>query len=252
MLTQAGGGPRRPELVSEAEIRTGTPTPDDLDFDSQVFDGYTAADGGPGPDQAPEWEDADQPEADVAAALGMELAELRQLRTPVPMRPSGMMPVTGREPALPAVGPNDLATSREPALSAVDPMPAPPSAAVFPSGLAGQAAVDPVDDGWNVDLDDPPLDEATVTAPVVEGSDLTVRNELPSEQPAPPPPRRSPTAEAFAPRPMPTALPHLKLPMAPSFGAQLRMSSGTPHLPWILVGALSVAVLTLLVYIVIR
>ncbi len=50
--------------------------------------------------QAAQWEDADQPEADVAAALGMELAELRSLRTPVPVRPAGMARITGAGPAI--------------------------------------------------------------------------------------------------------------------------------------------------------
>ncbi|MBA3452722.1 MAG: serine/threonine protein kinase, partial [Deltaproteobacteria bacterium] len=99
MLTHAAGGERRPELVSEAEARRGEGG-DELDFDSQVFDGYKAQEGAPGPEQAPEWEDAEQPEADVAAALGMELAELRALRTPVPVRPAGMAPLSGKEPKL--------------------------------------------------------------------------------------------------------------------------------------------------------
>ncbi len=93
-LTAAAGGPRRQELVSESEIRGET---DELDFDSEMFDGFAPSEGAPGPEQAPEWEDQDQPEADVAAALGMELAELRALRTPVPVVPAGMAPVSGRE-----------------------------------------------------------------------------------------------------------------------------------------------------------
>ncbi len=97
-LTAAAGGPRRQELVSESEIRGDT---DDLDFDSQVFDGFAPSEGAPGPEQAPEWEDQDQPEADVAAALGMELAELRALRTPVPVVPAGMAPVSGKQPEKP-------------------------------------------------------------------------------------------------------------------------------------------------------
>ncbi|MGN6103805.1 MAG: serine/threonine-protein kinase, partial [Kofleriaceae bacterium] len=74
-LSHAAGGPRRPELVSEAEARGDLPP--ELDFDSQVFDSFAAA---------PEWEDAEQPEAEIAAALGIELEELRSLRTPVPRR----------------------------------------------------------------------------------------------------------------------------------------------------------------------
>lgn len=109
MLTHAAGGQRRPELVSEAEVRRGD---DELDFDSQVFDGYRPNEGAPGPEQAREWEDADQPEADVAAALGLELAELRALRTPVPVRPAGMAPLTGKEPRTPPP-PSALAASRD-------------------------------------------------------------------------------------------------------------------------------------------
>jgi serine/threonine protein kinase len=92
MLTSAAGGARRPELISEAEAKAGG---DDLDFDSQVFDGFAPSEGAPGPEQAPLWEDVEQNDADVAAALHMELAELRALRTPVPTRPSGMRPIRG-------------------------------------------------------------------------------------------------------------------------------------------------------------
>ncbi|HSN25461.1 MAG TPA: serine/threonine-protein kinase, partial [Kofleriaceae bacterium] len=99
MLAIASGGTRRPELISEAEARAGG---DELDFDSQVFDGFRPTEGAPGPEQAPLWEDVDQPEADVAAALHMELAELRALRTPVPVRPSGMHQVSGASAVMPA------------------------------------------------------------------------------------------------------------------------------------------------------
>ncbi len=110
MLAIAGGGTRRPELISEAEARGGG---DDLDFDSQVFDGFAPSEGAPGPEQAPLWEDVEQPEADVAAALQMELAELRALRTPVPTRPSGMAPVRGDSP-LPTPEPEDPAPTAVP------------------------------------------------------------------------------------------------------------------------------------------
>ncbi len=101
-LAHAAGGARRPELISEAEVKHAG---DDLDFDSQAFDSYKPAEGAPGPDQAAQWEDADQPEADVAAALGMELAELRSLRTPVPVRPAGMARITGAGPAVDLTAP---------------------------------------------------------------------------------------------------------------------------------------------------
>src|SRR5262249_59262446 len=42
MLAIAGGGARRPELISEAEARAGG---DELDFDSQVVDGCGPSDG---------------------------------------------------------------------------------------------------------------------------------------------------------------------------------------------------------------
>src|SRR5207248_10125639 len=72
LLTHAAGGVRRPELISEAEARASG---DDLDFDSDVFDGsFQPAEGAPGPAQAASWEAVEQPEADVAAALHIELA----------------------------------------------------------------------------------------------------------------------------------------------------------------------------------
>jgi serine/threonine protein kinase len=99
MLSIAAGGARRPELISEAEARAEQG--DELDFDSQVFDGFAPSEGAPGPEQAPLWEDIEQNDADIAAALHLELAELRALRTPVPVRPSGMQPVSGASPLLP-------------------------------------------------------------------------------------------------------------------------------------------------------
>jgi serine/threonine protein kinase len=99
ILSIAAGGARRPELISEAEARSEQG--EDLDFDSQVFDGFEPTEGAPGPEQAPFWEDVEQNEAEIAAALHLELAELRALRTPVPIRPSGMMPVSGASSLLP-------------------------------------------------------------------------------------------------------------------------------------------------------
>jgi len=106
-LTHAAGGPRRPELVSEAEVQRAEG--DELDFDSQVFDVYRPAAGAPLAEQAREWEDADQPELEIAAALGMELAELRQLRTPVPARSAGARS-SSEAPASP--GPAEAASER--------------------------------------------------------------------------------------------------------------------------------------------
>jgi hypothetical protein len=99
MLSIAAGGARRPELISEAEAKSGEG--EELDFDSQVFDGFAPSEGAPGPEQAPLWEDVEQNEADIAAALHLELAELRALRTPVPTRPSGMLHVSGASSLLP-------------------------------------------------------------------------------------------------------------------------------------------------------
>jgi serine/threonine protein kinase len=94
-LALAQGGTRRPELISEAEHRARH---DDLDFDSEVFDGIRHA------QLAPEWEDDDEPDAEVAAALGMELDELRAMRTPVPR--DGVW--SGRAPSnLPLPAPED-------------------------------------------------------------------------------------------------------------------------------------------------
>jgi serine/threonine protein kinase len=95
MLTQAGGGPSRPELAPEG-AGDGSAPASELDFDSLMFDSFKPAPGAPGPAQAPEWEDTEQPESEIAAALGMELAELRALRTPAPIIPSGMSPITGK------------------------------------------------------------------------------------------------------------------------------------------------------------
>src|SRR5690606_36475162 len=99
MLALAAGRARRPELISEAEARPATA--DELDFDSQVLDGFAHSEGAFGRMQAPLWEGVERIAADIAAALHLELAELRALRAPVPVRPSGMMPVRGDAPLLP-------------------------------------------------------------------------------------------------------------------------------------------------------
>jgi serine/threonine protein kinase len=118
MLAIAAGGTRRPELISEAEAKQGGG--DDLDFDSQVFDGFAPSEGAPGPEQAPLWEDVEQNDADIAAALHMELAELRKLRTPVPLRPSGMQPVRGDSSLLPGETDEGIVTNQVPRVSQFD------------------------------------------------------------------------------------------------------------------------------------
>jgi hypothetical protein len=138
-LTGSAGGPRRSELVSEAEAKSDN---DDLDFDRDVFDAYAPVEGAPGPEQSAEWEDVEQPEADVAAALGMELAELRALRTPVPVVPSGMAPITGKEPTprpRPKSVDEDIATQPvkpdDPPAEEAKPEPAPQPPAPKPAPL---------------------------------------------------------------------------------------------------------------------
>jgi len=80
-LAEAAGGARRPELISE---RDRAKADEELDFDEQLFDGYRAA---PEGDEPPsEWDEYNEPDAEVAAALGLELEQLRLMRTPVPHR----------------------------------------------------------------------------------------------------------------------------------------------------------------------
>jgi tRNA A-37 threonylcarbamoyl transferase component Bud32 len=173
-LTGVAGGARRPELVSEAET---LPAGDELDFDRDVFDGFAPAEGAPGPAQAPEWEDVDQPEADVAAALGIELAELRALRTPVPARPAGMADISER---------------------------------------VWTAPRSPADE------------EPTIAQPIVD----------PEGEPEPDPEPAPPRVQALPPPPYAAPMPQAPVP------------SPAPRLPWILVGALGVAVVSLVAYIV--
>ncbi len=267
MLTHAAGGQRRPELVSEAEVRHSDGG-DELDFDSQVFDGYKPQEGAPGPEQAPEWEDADQPEADVAAALGMELAELRALRTPVPVRPAGMAPVSGKEPkrAPPAEGSPRATTPAQGAPKRAitsDEEDAPPRARAVTGDDEG-------DDGFEVPPTPSPAgrsstagDEINATHPIakVDADDdpptvpitptpIPSRAARPIAEPPSPPsrptPRPTPTP---TPTPVPGASPLPATP-TPAVGSGLLARSAPSRLPWMLVGTLIVAVLALLAYIV--
>jgi eukaryotic-like serine/threonine-protein kinase len=80
-LVTAAGGQRRPELVSEAEQADR----DELDFDSKVFDAYRAAEVQEGESEAAkEWDEYEEGDEGLAEALGMDLDQLRQMRTPVP------------------------------------------------------------------------------------------------------------------------------------------------------------------------
>ncbi len=78
-LAEAAGGARRPELISE---RDRVRADEELDFDEQMFDGYRASD----EEEASEWDEFQEPDADIAAALGLDLDQLRLMRTPVPHR----------------------------------------------------------------------------------------------------------------------------------------------------------------------
>lgn len=82
-LAAASGGARRPELqVASPGAVAGT----ELDFDSGMFNAFAPRDLAPVRTPVPEWEDLPEREDEVAAALGMELAELQAMRTPVPGR----------------------------------------------------------------------------------------------------------------------------------------------------------------------
>jgi serine/threonine protein kinase len=92
-LAHSEGRARRPELVAEPDPDAAE---DSLDFDAGLFTrpGADTERAGSGGDAAGEWEDEAAPDAEVAAALGLELEELRALRTPVPHahEPSGGEP----------------------------------------------------------------------------------------------------------------------------------------------------------------
>ncbi|HEX7701516.1 MAG TPA: protein kinase, partial [Kofleriaceae bacterium] len=226
MLALAGGGARRPELISEAEARAGG---DDLDFDSQVFDGFEPSEGAPGPEQAPMWEDIDQPEAEVARALQLDLAELRALRTPVPVRPAGLPHMRGDGPTPdrssarpPSDGPVDSDLDDEP--QATTPVPRMRTAEVFG--------------------DD---DEAVPELP--QGADESVDVEMHT------PPTARPALPTLA--ELRLSKPRDAVPGAvidkPSIGAAyLARSSRPSRMPWVIASVLGVVVLALLAYIVIK
>ncbi len=237
MLTHAGGGQRRPELVSEAEARGATGS-DDLDFDSQVFDGYKANENAPGPEQAPEWEDAEQPEADVAAALGMELAELRALRTPVPVRPAGMAPVSGREPKQAPVAADEEISVTNP-ISMVDE--AEIAGAEDVLAAPKQRAVTDEGDGPFGDIEVAGISTSAAAAAASAASEAAASSAVRTEEA--PPSRPTPTPAPRYPR---AATP------VPTVGAGLLARSTPSRIPWILVATLLVAVLALLAYIVMK
>jgi serine/threonine protein kinase len=225
MLNYAAGGARRPELVSEPAAAREA---DDLEFDRQVFETFTPSPGAPGPAQAPEWEDVDQPEAEIAEALGMELSELRALRTPIPAVPAGMARLTGKQPAIES----SLAEAADDAtVTSRVPLTPHPDDDTHGEEPRRRAITDTGDD------DPPTLDSGAPPAPAPATSSALAA--ALASQRAAAPDLRYPKADAawIGPPQRPV------LPPAPR-GAALR------HLPWILVGALGVAVVTLVAYIV--
>ena len=215
MLTMAAGGARRPELISEAEARGESG--DELDFDGGMFDGFVPGEGAPGPEQAPLWEDVEQPESEIAAALHMELAELRALRTPVPVRPSGMAEPGPRTSGL---GPRPEEEEEAPV---TNPVPRMKTAEVYGDEDIPTQAVKPV---APLPLRPPAQSQPMPViprAPVPESEVRGPRSEVPPVQPA------------------------------PAIGAAfLARTSGPSKLPWIIAAILGVAVLALVAYIVVK
>jgi len=82
VLNMAAGGERRQELISESE-KSGDD--DELDFDRDIFEGYQ-----PAPEMAEEeardWDEFEESEREVAAALGIDadLLDPAATRTPLP------------------------------------------------------------------------------------------------------------------------------------------------------------------------
>jgi len=222
MLAIASGGTRRPELVSELEARREAGPGgidglgESLDFDSQTFDGFAPAEGAPGPDQAAAWEDVEQPEAEIAAALHMELAELRARRTPVPTRPSGMMPVSGASAIVP---------ERE------------PEPETEPEPEADEPATTPV---------------PRMRTEEVEGDEEDGRQRSDGGHPREPEedkPVRDPTPTVPTPRSVPDA--RRPMPDAPSIGSALLERSTTSRL-WLVLVLIALAAGGVVAYIVTR
>ena len=240
MLAIASGGTRRPELISEAEAKRDGG--DELDFDSQMFDGFKPTEGAPGPEQAPLWEDVEQNESEVAAALHMELAELRSLRTPVPARPSGMMAVTG---------------ASQLGLATADPD---EEVGVVTSPVrrmkTGEIYGDDEDDATD-DTDEKPVRPVSGPKAVTVAPAPVPASKPAPDKPAPdkPAPKPSPSPSP-SPSPIPSPIPRIPatpIPTAgPAIGAAFLARSAPPKLPWILVATLGMAVLGLVAYIVMR
>jgi len=234
MLTHAAGGTRRPELISETEARG---TGEELDFDSQVFDGFAPSEGAPGPEQAPMWEDVDQPESEVAQALQIDLAELRALRTPVPMRPAGMAAVRGSGTLAAVAPPHDPGEDDGENAPATAPVPRMRTAEVYGDDEANDAVPElPQEDDGSVDVD--------IRTP-------------PKPIPAVPDPRLGAEAAARLLGSARIAHDASAAPQAvvdrPSIGsAYLARTQSPSKTPWVVVAILGVVVLALLAYIVMK
>ena len=233
MLTIAGGGARRPELISEAEAKSGG---DELDFDSQVFDGFAPSEGAPGPEQAPLWEDVEQNDAEVAAALHMELAELRALRTPVPTRPSGMHEVRGASSIIPGEAFNEDDSATTP----------------VPRAKTGEIYGDDDDEPSTGVKAKTPAPVTVPTRPTPPPRPTPVPRPSPSPDTSPSksasPTPITPVASPIAPT-LKSALPAVAAP-GPQIGAAMLARTGPSKLPWFLVATLAMAVLGLVAYIV--
>ncbi|HEY5948675.1 MAG TPA: serine/threonine-protein kinase [Kofleriaceae bacterium] len=220
MLSIAAGGARRPELISEAEARSEGG--DELDFDSQVFDGFAPNEDAPGPEQAPLWEDIEQNDADIAAALHLELAELRALRTPVPVRPSGMQPVTGASALFPAEAADDGDEDTEGRVT---------------SPVRKVTGEVEAQDGDADDSDAADEDELATTM-------QTAKPSSPPQPAAEPAPRATPVPREIKPQP--------SSPIGSGYLARHPVAPSSSKLPWLLVLMLGVAVLGLVAYIVMQ
>jgi serine/threonine protein kinase len=140
-LAAAAGGQRRPELISEAEQARGDE--DALDFDRGMFEGFKASAPGEAP-EASEWDEYEESEREVAAALGIDPDMLDPAtRTPIPSDLAAQVEARGPEqrddqddhdddgPDRPDDGDDDgdagLAASSEPAQPKPQPEPKPTS-----------------------------------------------------------------------------------------------------------------------------
>jgi len=163
------------------------------------------------------WEDIDQPESEVAKALHLDLAELRALRTPVPVRPAGMPEMRG-DGEIPRAIDSDLDDEPQP----TTPVPRMRTAEVFGDDDVPEL---PQDDSVEVDVHTPkPAPLPTNPVPIRPHDIVVSVGSVPS-----------PVIDK------------------PSIGAAYLARSHAPsRMPWIIVGALVMVVLTLMAYILLK